>query len=156
MKNLTIFYLLISLVLTSCSSDNSNDNQQSITDLIVQNSPWTFNHYQLLDIVDAGNSTMTQQEIENDVDTSLIDYTLTFNQDGSGNTYLPNEGTETWQWEILTNNQLKITYDNSNGENDIYNNLNVTSSELTIEYQSVTFDSNATYEVLHNGIFYFE
>ena len=79
---------------------------------------------------------------------------LTFNPDGSGFTSSVGEPNENWEWEIISNNQLKIIYDG--GEFEIFNNLNVTSTILKMELESVTYDSDANYEVSHYGIYHFD
>ena len=48
----------------------------------------------------------------------------------------------------------KIIYDG--GEFEIFNNLNVTSTLLKMELESVTYDSDVNYEVSHYGIYHFD
>ena len=147
----TILFLLFTLFI-SCNSDDSSES--STINLLTENSPWTFDHYQMLNIVDAGSSVITQQEIEDDINSSLNGLSLTFNPDGSGFTSSVGEPNENWEWEIISNNQLKIIYDG--GEFEIFNNLNVTSTLLKMELESVTYDSDVNYEVSHYGIYHFD
>ena len=147
----TILFLLFTLFI-SCNSDDSSES--STINLLTENSPWTFDHYQMLNIVDAGSSVITQQEIEDDINSSLHGLSLTFNPDGSGFTSSVGEPNENWEWEIISNNQLKIIYDG--GEFEIFNNLNVTSTLLKMELESVTYDSDVNYEVSHYGIYHFD
>ncbi len=150
MKKIILFFLVTLFI--SCNSDDNSE--PSTINLLTENSPWIFDHYQMLNIVDAGSSVITQQEIENDINSSLNGLSLTFNQDGSGFTSSVGEPNENWDWEIMSNNQLKIIY--VGGEFEIFNNLNVTSTLLKMELESVTYDSNANYEVSHYGIYYFD
>jgi hypothetical protein len=145
------------LVLTTFLSCNSDDNTElSTIELITQNSPWSFDHYEMLNIVNSGSSNITQQEIETDINSSLLNLTLTFNTDGSGFASFPNEPNENWQWEIMPNNQLKLTYDISNQDYELFYNLNVTESHMIMEMESVTYDSDANYEVSHYGKYHFD
>lgn len=106
MKKIILFFLVTLFI--SCNSDDNSE--PSTINLLTENSPWIFDHYQMLNIVDAGSSVITQQEIENDINSSLNGLSLTFNQDGSGFTSSVGEPNENWDWEIMSNNQLKIIY----------------------------------------------
>jgi hypothetical protein len=157
MKKLNLFFTILFITLIfSCSSDDNNATELSITELLVQNSPWTFNHYKLINIIDSGNSDFTQADIENDINQNVGGNVLTFDEDGSGSSFLPEEGTDTWQWEIINSNQLKITYDGGNGESDTFENISVSTSQFTVESESVSFDEVALFEVLHYGKFFYE
>ncbi len=155
MRKLKLFagLLICILLLNACSSDDDN-NQHTIDELLTANSPWTFNYYEMINIIDAGNSSFTQEDIENETNISNSDVTVTFNEDGSGSSFTPGEGTDSWDWEIINNNQLKIIFDG--GETSIFENFNVTSSQLTIETESVSFDPVAIFEVSHYGKFYYD
>ena len=57
MKKLNLFIgLLIGLMIFSCSSDNNDEPQLTVEELLVQGSPWTFDHYEMINIIDLGNS----------------------------------------------------------------------------------------------------
>jgi len=156
MKKLNLLLIIfIVLSILACSSDDNNDTQFSKEELLIQNSPWTFNHYEMINIVDAGNSDFTQTDIETDINQVVSGNVLTFNSNGTGSSFTPGEGTDTWQWEIINNNQLKILFDGTT-ESSTFENLNVSSSQLVIESESVSYDAVVGFEVLHYGKFFYE
>ena len=146
--------IIIGLSILSCSSDD-NDSQLSTEELLIQGSPWTFDHYEVTSILDIGNSSYTEIEIENDTNQALEGGIITFNNDGTGADFFPNNnGLEfIWSWEIINGNQLKIVL--TNGSSEIINII-VTSSELITESEEgYTYDEQADYDILHIGkVFY--
>jgi hypothetical protein len=159
MKKLNLLLgIIIGLTILSCSSDDNNDNEElSMSELLTQNSPWTFDHYEMLSILDSGNSDLTQTEIENETDIAYAGQVLTFNSDGTGNATFPSDqedDNEIWQWQIINENQLQLTFDG--GQTSILENITVSNSQLTIQIESVTYDEDVTYEVLHLGNFFYE
>ncbi|NCO64935.1 MAG: hypothetical protein COZ17_13945 [Flavobacteriaceae bacterium CG_4_10_14_3_um_filter_33_47] len=153
-KQNLLLAIIIGFLSLACSSDNNDEPQLSIKDLLTQGSPWTFNHYEMINIIDAGSSNFTQTDIQNDVNSRENGTVITFNQNGTGSVFIPNEGTDNWDWEIINGNQLKLTFDGINS--DILENLNVSSNQLIIETESVSYDEDVQYEVLHNGKYYYE
>ncbi len=154
MKKLNLLLtIIIGLSILSCSSSDDHP-QLSMSELLTQNSPWTFNHYEMINIIDAGNSSFAQSDVENSINQSNSGNIVTFNEDGTGSSFLPNEGTDNWQWEIVNDNQLKLTYDS--GDVEIFENISVSSSQLFIEIESVVFDEIAIYEVTHYGKYFYD
>ena len=155
MKKLNLLIgILIGLTILSCSS-NDNDSQLSTEELLIQGSPWAFNHYEVTNILDIGNSSYTELEIENDTNQALEGGILTFNNDGAVSDFFPNNnGPEfTWDWEIINGSQLKIA--SANGSSETIN-IVVTSSQLITESEEgYTYDEQADYDILHSGkVFY--
>lgn len=143
-------YFIAILFIVACSSDDDN-SQLSVTDLLTQNSPWTFNHYEMATIIDAGGSDFTQQDIENDIDQANNGAFVTFNNDGIGSNFSPEEGIDTWEWEIVNTNDIMITFESGNTET--LENFSVTSSKFSFEGEFITFDPVVDFEVLHYGKF---
>jgi len=145
------------MLFTSCSSDDNNTDavvEVQLEEAMVQNSPWTFDHYELINIVNTGTSTMTAAQIQSDMNLELNGFTLVFNEDGTGVTVIEGEESENWTWVIENENDLRIQF---TGENvDLYSNLSFVNSQLKMESESVTFDSTANFEVLHYGSLVFE
>jgi len=156
MKKLNLILgILIGFTILSCSSDNdSNDPESTMSELLIQGSPWTFDHYEMVNIIDAGNSNFTQTDIENDVNLRENGITLTFNQNGICLVTIPNYGTDNWNWEIANSNQLKLTFEGA--YTNIFENLNVSSNQLIFEGQSVSYDVSVQYEVMHYGKYYYK
>ncbi|MDR6968877.1 hypothetical protein J2X31_002903 [Flavobacterium arsenatis] len=150
--------LLFGLVLfNSCSNDDDTADvvaEVQLEDVMVQNSPWTFSHYELINVVNAGTSAMTPAEIESDMNLQLAGFTLIFNQDGTGETAIEGEESESWTWVIENEDNLRIVY--AGNFSDEYFNLSLLNSQLKMEAESVTHDSAANLEVLHYGSLVFE
>lgn len=145
------------MLFISCSSDDSSTDviaEVQLEEAMVQNSPWTFSHYEVINIVDAGNSTMTQTQIESNMNLQLGGFTLVFNQDGTGETVVEGEEGESWTWSIENDDDLKILY--ADNFSDVYSNLIILNGQLKMEAESVTFDSSANFEVIHYGSLIFE
>lgn len=155
MKKLNLFIgLLIVLTIFSCSSDNNDEPKLTMEELLIQGSPWTFDHYEMLNILDAGNSNYNKSDIETDINLAVNGEIIKFNSNGTGSVTLPEDGTDTWEWEIVNGNQLKLTF--ASGESDIIENIIFKSSKMIIEGQSVSYDDQAKYEVLHNGKYFYK
>ncbi len=158
MKKLNLLLgILIGLTILSCSSDNNDNPQFTTEEELVQGSPWTFDHYEMLDILDAGNSNLTQTEIENETNISYAGQVLTFYNDGTGSATFPSDEEDdnaTWQWDIVNENQLQLTFDDES--TFIFENIAVSNSQLILQIETVTYDDDVTYEVLHVGNFIYE
>jgi hypothetical protein len=148
MKKLNLLLILfIGVIIFSCSSD---DNEQlTVKELLIQGSPWIFSKYEMIKIIDAGNSNFTKSELENDVNIQLKGSVLIFNQNGTYSVSYPNEGIETWNWKIINDNELKLIFDSGNSK--IYKIFNVTTNQLIIEIPNVLYDQDVRYEVSHYG-----
>ena len=155
MKKLNLFIgVLIVFIFFSCSSDDSPEQQLTLKESLIQGSPWTYNHYELINIIDSGNSDFTQTDIENYTNESQNGNVITFNNNGTGSSFLPNEGTDSWQWEIINDNELKLTFDS--GNTSIIENISATTTQMVIEIESVSYDEDVQYEILHYGKFIYE
>lgn len=152
--SLVLILLLSHIFFISCSEKENIEISKE--ELMTNNSPWTFKNYEMVEIIDSGGSLLTKTEIESITNNRGKDNTMNFNSNGTGSSSSPSGGIVNWKWEINTDNQLKITYDNTNGENDVYNNFKVSNSKLSYEFQSVIFDSSISHEVLHYGNLIFE
>lgn len=157
MKKLNLLIgILVGLTILSCSSDDNNDNLQlSMSELLTKNSPWTFDRYEMLNIIDAGNSDFTKSEIENEINLLYNEQILNFNADGTGSAVFPNDEADIiWQWKIVNENQLQLSYEA--GDSNIIENISVSNSQLIIKIESVTYDEDVVYEVLHLGNYIYE
>ena len=157
MKKLNLLLgILIVLSNLSCTNDNDTNQLQTSSELLVQNSPWTFNHFEMTNIIDLGNSNLTQQDIETNINQEVAGQTVSFNENGTGFASIQGTVESNWEWEIVNGNQLKIIFDVTYNEFEIYENFSVTSTELVLDYEAVTYDENAMYEVLHYGKYYYD
>ncbi len=110
----------------------------------------------MTNIIDLGNSNLTQQDIETNINQEVAGQTVSFNENGTGFASIQGTVESNWEWEIVNGNQLKIIFDVTYNEFEIYENFSVTSTELVLDYEAVTYDENAMYEVLHYGKYYYD
>ena len=155
MKKLNVLTgLLFGIMLLSCSSNDSS-SEISNEELLTTNSPWTFSHYELVTIIDSGNSNLSQTELENHINERDNGIVLVFNQDGSGSLTKQDEYSYDYSWEIINNDKIVLTYDTFFGEVLI---VNISSNQLitTVENYTSTYDENVDFWVLHNGNYFYE
>ena len=156
MKNNVILMLhcIALLFIMSCSSDDDNtsenDNPEvAIAELLVNNSPWTFTEYQLLQITDAGSSTMSQQEIENQVNSDFNQLQLQFNANGTGMLNAPILNSSI-TWELQSNGgHLYLVVNELTPPDDetLFTNVIISQNELRLDNASTVYDASADYNV---------
>jgi hypothetical protein len=130
-----IFLLTILMLLSSCSNEN-DDTQFSIKTLLNQKENWTFDHYEFDNLVEDGNSNFTKENVENQIDSNTFQYGLTFIDDGLFvYKFIPNEGIKTGNFEFIDSNVIKINFF-IDEEIEIYENINVTETTLTFEFEN--------------------
>lgn len=157
MKKLNSVFILFftTLFFVSCSSgDNNVEAEAQLEQVLVQKTSWIFNHYEMINIINAGNSNLTQIQIESDMNAQLSGFTLIFNEDRTGETRIEGEESENWTWSIENGSDLKILY--AGNFSDVYSNLSIVNGQLKMEAESVTYDSVANFEVRHYGSLFFE
>ena len=114
MKNIFLFSYLV-LLLNSCSSSDSNDEQTSIdlSNLLIQNA-WVYDNAEIIDITSHGNLSYAEAEqilLDNPLNSSNNTFSITsFDSDGTGSIITPNSNVETinFGWIILPNNTLRL------------------------------------------------
>ncbi len=155
MKKLNLLFgILVGLTILSCSSNDDDNSQLAITELLIQNSPWTFSHYEMIDIINSGNSNFTQTEIENDINSRENEIILMFNQDGTGSKSKPNEYTNNWNWEVVNGNQLKVYHVTLLITTEEI--ISVSANQLVTEHETGSYDESVQNHVIHNGKYYYE
>ena len=154
MRKLILLLVLSPFLISfSCDEENAEMTELSLSDLLVQGSPWTFDRYEMTTILDDMGSDITQQEIEDDIDQSSAGIIFTFNADGTGSEQGPSSPIS-WTWEIVNGEDLLITF--SEGENQLFEEFGVNASEMYLAIEAVTFDEDLVVEVLHYGRLYFK
>ncbi len=152
MKKVNLLLIIfIGLLISSCSSGDDN-TELSTEKILVQNSPWTFDHYEIIGVVDVINIDFTMKGLESEVNQKVSGNVFNFNLDGTGSRFFPEEETSFFQWEILKNNQLKITF-NGGSIRTVFKELKVSSSQLTFEAESVSF---GVFKALHTGKYFYK
>mgnify|MGYP000026456410 CR=1 FL=1 len=114
MKNILLFSYLV-LLLSSCSSTDSNDGQTSedLSNLLTQNA-WVYDNAEIIDITSHGSLSYAEAEqilLDNPLNSSNSTLSITsFDSDGTGSIITPNSSVETinFGWIILPNNTLRL------------------------------------------------
>ena len=68
MKKLNLLIrILIGITILSCSSDDSNNNQQTLSEMLINSSPWIFSSYDFIEVTEDNGTpnALTEMEIEN-------------------------------------------------------------------------------------------
>ena len=147
MKKLNLLLIVfIGLFILSCSSDENNI-ELSKEEILVKNSPWTFEHYEIIGLLTLPIEDFTMEGLESEVNQKISGNIFTFNLDGTGSRFFPGEETSFLQWEILNNSQLKITFKGS-PTSTVFKELNISSSQLTFDAKSVHF---GVFKGVHTG-----
>lgn len=151
-KNALIYFSLI-LFTFSCSTEKEEPEPQlSVEQVMVAKSPWTFDHYEILEI-DYANSSFDENDIYDDMESRYEGHQLTFNEDGTGFNTSGEVGKQTWNWKV-ENDTLILIQENSE---DARVKINKASdSELILKVQSSTYDSKENVRVYHTGNFYYK
>ena len=140
------FFVFIGLLACTSSSDDKNSIELSSKEILVQNSPWTYDRYELIEIVSEAIGGNTEEKAKNNADSDNDGNILTFNENGTGSSSSTG-GSNNWQWEITNDNKLKLIY--SAQEEYVYD-FSITVEELTIK---VYDEIDATGRVYGNYIF---
>lgn len=151
-KTHTIAILLITLCLTACSKENSNEESTS-EQLLIDNSPWVFDHYELKEIIMGNN--LGKEFLENDVNSTYFGLEFNFYKKGIGTLQYPDKPIVPITW-VLSNNTLIATPDPDFDDPAYLKNITVTESQLTFELPYTTFNEDFTEETVHSGIYYFK
>ena len=146
----------MAMLFWSCNEDENTGVLSSST-LLVQESPWVFKTYELINILDIGNSILTEQQIANEITNELWGATLTFYENGSGFSDFPGEDDSEFTWQIINGNELQLDFTVDEFEDiEVYENLTVNSNELRISTNGSTYDTAIDFSVLHFGTLVFE
>lgn len=151
-KTYSIIVLLITFGLTACSKENTNE-ETTKEQLLIDNSPWVFDHYELKEINQGEN--LGKEFLENNTNKVFINFKLNFYQEGLGSAVSPNNDIASMTWQ-LSNNTLIITDTSDISDRSYLKNVTVTKSQLTYEHNTETLNENFETIAAHSGVFYFK
>lgn len=152
-----IYFLFLCLVfvLFSCEAEEET-SPLSNSELLVEQSPWNFKAYELIDILDLGASTLTEQEIADNITNELAGTKISFYADGTGFSDNLGDDDSEFIWQIVNDNELELDFTVDGFEDiEVYENLLVSLNELKISSEGVTFDFEESFNVLHFGTLVF-
>ena len=153
-----VLIVILLVFCTSCSNDGNDDKQSTASSLIVKNSPWAFQSYQLISITDAGPSTITTAEIEDQINADFNGAVISFKADGTGQLTAPGFSTDI-QWTLMNNDtEMKLVLlDLPAPDNQtLFDGLVITSSQFKFNSDSSVYDADADYEVGVYGSYIFQ
>ena len=145
--SLEVISVFLLVVLIACQSDDENI-KSSTERILVENSPWSFNRYELINIIDPGDGNFTKEDVENFYNTYNDGSQVNYYENGSGLITLKNGETNEWLWRITNNNEMEITIDINNV--NIFK-FNVSITELILESRNEGYGHG-----LINGKFIYE
>lgn len=130
MKNLKLITLVVIALTTiiSCSKDD-DETTPTFEELLVENSPWTFNGIELSNVINNGTEEFDIDEFEKNVREANENTLYIFNLGGIGEIQENNEVVNSFKWEIIEGIKLRLTNENNDWES-IFSSLNVTDSQL--------------------------
>ena len=140
MKIRALSILILGLItLLSCSNDTDDIEQDSRVRILVENSPWAFQDYKLISVIERNNSKLTEEELENFIEKSITGATLSFNADGTGQSKSgTSDVTNTWTW-TLNKNEIQSIWDNPEGTMTTWTNVEISSTQFKFEEDALNF-----------------
>ena len=156
---LWIFVLL--LAVASCSSSDDSDepmDDEEMTestptagDIVVGGSPWIYDFYELIEVVDRGDSELTDEDLIADIDMEFSDVEIFFFASGGGSETGFDGPASTFNWRLGSNGEIEFTDQFGNpieppGEFEV-----VDDNSISFEFELMTLDQDIDFEVIHRG-----
>ncbi|MDV7186655.1 hypothetical protein R3X25_05125 [Lutibacter sp. TH_r2] len=146
MKNYKTILILI-IAFTTILSCSKKDDELTFDELMVENSPWSFNGVELSNVINNGTEDFDKDEFEKNVKEANENTSYNFYFDGTGEIFYGNEDGTTINWKIINNNQLILSDDEWEST---FINLIVTQTNLEFlsTNMTVNLDVNADVKYL--------
>ncbi|WP_179018539.1 hypothetical protein [Winogradskyella forsetii] len=161
MKKMKLFFtLFIGLTILSCSSDDGDDNQQTLSELLINSSPWIFSSYDFIEVTEDNGTpnVLTEMEIENEVTSDFNGISMNFNADGSGGYFSGDNLILSWNWNLNGNNIILSEFEDSEIDDVLLMDIQIENDIFSYEQGLTTNGSTSTvpvYEINFNGRFYY-
>ena len=158
---LVLCFFGLQLSTISCSSDNESDDPMideemmestpTEGDIVVQGSPWIYDFYELLEVIDRGQSQLTDAELIADVDMEFSDVEIVFFASGAGSETGFDGPPSTFNWRLGSGGEIEFTDQFGNlieppGEFEVVND-----DSISFEFELITLDQEIDFEVVHRG-----
>jgi len=141
MKTIKIFLIAIILLASifSCAKDDNDIEQDIRKNILVENSPWTYQNYKVIAITERNGSILTEEELEEFIDKSTTGSTLSFNADGTGiSKSRTSDLTNTWTW-TLNKNEIQSIWNDPKGTISTFKNVEISSSQFKFQQDALNF-----------------
>jgi len=156
MKTIYILSILVlSFVLfTSCSVEDLIKEEPDNTEVLTSNSLWKFESFKLAWATKTEKDTITDQQIESEVNDSYKDLEFTFKADGTGVTKVANSEEEphTWTWSFDGNN--KLCFDGGCGD-DSFTGVNLSENSFSFDLVAGAPSNTEGEQIIYSGRYTF-
>jgi len=109
MKIPHIFIIVLILLLGSCSESEDLNEEVKIetnSDILTSKSPWQFERFTLIRIMEKENDTITEENVMKIVNDSYKGLALNFKKDGTGFTVFPGDDDHNWTWSFNRQDEI--------------------------------------------------
>ncbi|QCX01594.1 hypothetical protein FGM00_16300 [Aggregatimonas sangjinii] len=156
MKKYSILSILIlSLILSaSCSVEELLKEEPGNVEQLTSNSPWTFNSFELAWATKTETDTITDQEIENEVNDSYKNLEFTFNSDGTGLTTIRNSEEESLTWTWFFDGNDKLCFDGVCGT-DSFTNVKLSENNFSFDLTAGAPSNTEGEKIIYSGRYTF-
>lgn len=153
MKTIKFLMLITTFCLiNACSKDSDSKTEISTEELLIENSPWVFNHYELSEILEGDITDI--ELLENDTKTGYNNLEFNFYKNGKATLQYPNSALSPFDW-VISNNNLLGTPDPDFDGPFLLKNISVSKSEFSFQLNDYFFNIDTYVTTTHTGTFYF-
>ncbi|AXT20990.1 hypothetical protein D7030_00165 [Flavobacteriaceae bacterium AU392] len=172
-----LFYFLVLLSFVSCSSNDDNSHQSSLSESLA-NTQWVFNHYEFIQETTTSEDLQNPiygeigvdfsvDEVENRTEVYWKDFVITFNDDNTGTTqdftHLSDNQMHPMEWSLIDGSKIRIIYqifdqldpDTADTHIIILENVNLVVNTFTYEQEYLTHVGGGLYSK-HYGRYIFD
>jgi len=152
MKNRYIISIILFafLLFTSCSVEDLIKEEPDNTEILVSNSPWKFESFKLAWATKTEKDTITDQEIEREVNDSYKDLEFTFNADGTGQTTAPNAEVEFLVWDWFFDGSNKICFGATCGA-DSFTSIQLSENSFSFDLTAGAPSNTEGEKIIYSG-----
>ncbi|UAB82328.1 hypothetical protein INR76_06090 [Marixanthomonas sp. SCSIO 43207] len=151
MKNFKYILFALVIIILSCESDDDN---LSTEELLIQGSPWIFDRYELSYIINDSGLNLSQSEIESITNAKNAGARISFKSDFTGWGQSPTGTYSSFEWLITNNGKLDF---NPGGASSEFVTFGITGDELFFEGEDQIPDPNQPLiKLFHYGKFFYK
>ena len=120
-------------------------------DIVVQGSPWIYDFYELLEVIERGDSQLTDEDLIADIDMEFSDVEIIFFASGGGSETGFDGPPSTFMWRLGSEGEIEFTDQFGNpieppGAFEVEDE-----NSISFEFELMTLDQEIDFEVIHRG-----
>lgn len=142
------------VLLASCAVDDLIKEEPANAEVLTSNSPWKFESFNLNSIVKTDKDTLTDQEIEQEINQSYKNLAFTFNADGTGLTTIPDAEEEPHIWTWFFDGNTKICFDGV-CDADSFTGIKLTENSFSFDLTAAAPSNTEGEEIIYTGRYVF-